>query len=67
MAVRNFTLYLGHKWINITVGKIIRLFGIMLMILFEPCKMDGYPPYFMEDTIIQLGCAYYVELRDYNA
>ena len=53
-------LYLGHKWMNITVGEIIRLCGIMLWITFEPQKMGRYLSYFMEDAIIHLGHGYYV-------
>ena len=40
------TLYLGNKWTNITVGEIIRFFGIRMRISIEPRYMGGYPPYF---------------------
>ena len=49
------------------VGKIIRLFGIMLHVSIEPRDMGGYMSYFVEDTIIQLGCGYYVQIRGCDA
>ena len=52
---------------NITVGEIIIFFVIMLRISIEPQKMVGYPSYFVEDTMIHLGCLYYVQLTGYDA
>ena len=42
MAERNSTLFLGHVWKNISVGEMIRFFGIMLQISLDPRKMGGY-------------------------
>ena len=67
MEPRNPTLYLGHKWTNITVGEIIRLFGIMLRISIETWEMGGYLSNFVEDPIIHLGCGYGVQLWGYDA
>ena len=53
MAVRNSTLYLGHKCMNITAVEIIVLFGIMLRVSIDTQKMGGYPSDFVEDTMIQ--------------
>ena len=41
MKKRNSTLFIGHKWKNITVAEMIRFFGIMLRISMEPRKMGG--------------------------
>ena len=43
MAGRNSALYLGHQWMNITVGEILEFFGIIMRILIEPRNMGGYP------------------------
>ena len=48
MAARNSTLFLGHKWTNITVGEMIRFFDVLLRISLEPRKMAGYESYFVE-------------------
>ena len=63
MVARNFKLYLGHKWTNITVGEIIRLFVIMFQISIKPQNMVVYLPCFVEDTMIHLGHGYAVQLR----
>ena len=67
IAVRTTTLYIGHKPMNITVGEIIRLFGIMLRISIESWNMGGYLYYFVEDPMINLGHGYSVQPRGYNA
>ena len=55
MAVRNSTLYLVHKWMNITVGQIRILFVTVLWISVEPRNMGGHLSYFVEDPMIHLG------------
>ena len=67
MAGRNSALYLGEKLMNINVGEIILFFGIMLQISIESRKMGGYISYFVEDTLIQLGHGYSVQLRGCGA
>ena len=67
MAGSKYALYLGHIWMNITVGKIIRFFGIVMQISIEPRNMGGYPSYFVEDSMVHLGHVYYVQLRGYDA
>ena len=67
MAKRNSTLFLGHKWTNITVGEMIRFFGILLWISLEPRKMAGYESYFVKSKMVHLGHGYGLELRGYNA
>ena len=52
---------------NITVGEIIGLLGIMLRISIEPRIMGEHPSYFVEDPMINLGCGHYVQLRGYDA
>ena len=67
MAARNSTLFLGHKWTNITVGEMIRFFGVLLRISLEPRKMAGYESYFVESKTVHLGQGYGLVLRGYNA
>ena len=67
MQSRNSTLYLGHKWENISVSEMIRFFGIMLRISLEPRKMGGYSSYFTDNSNVQIGTGYSVELRGYSA
>ena len=50
----NSTLYLVHKWMNITVGQIRRLFVTVMWISVEPRNMGGHPSYFVEDPMIGL-------------
>ena len=68
MTEQNSTLFLGHyTWKNITVGKMIRFFGIMLQIMLEPRKMGGSKSYFADLKSIHLGYGYELELRGYHA
>ena len=55
MRSRNTSLFLGHKWENITIGEIVRFFGILLRISMEPRKMGGYKLYFQDALQIHLG------------
>ena len=66
MMERNSTLYLGHKWKNITVAEMIRFFGIMLRISLEPRKMGGYLSYFTENPTVHIGDGYSIELRGFD-
>ena len=54
------SLFLGHKWKNITVGEMVRFFGILLRISMEPQKMGGYESYFRDAPQIHLGVGYNV-------
>ena len=67
MKERNTSLFLGHKWNNISVTEMIHFFGIMLRISLEPRKMGGYESYFVEDQSITLCNGYSATLRGYNA
>ena len=67
MKERNTSLFLGHKWNNISVTEMIHLFEIMLRISPEPRKMGGYESYFVEDQSITLCNGYSTSLRGYNA
>jgi hypothetical protein len=62
MMNRRSSLYLGHKWKNITVGEIIQFFGIMLIISMETRKMGGYVSYFEDSPVISMGGLYKVHL-----
>ena len=66
MVSRNSTLYLGNKWVNIIVGKIIVFFGIMMGISIEPCNMGGYLLYFLWYTMVILGRGDAMQTRVYN-
>ena len=66
MISGNSILYLGHTWRNITVGEMIRFFGIMLHISLEPRKMGGDTSYFVEDPVVILGSGYFCKLRGYQ-
>ena len=54
MVKRSSRLYLGHKFKNITVGEMVRFFGVMLRISLEPRKMGGYPSYFQDSPVVSL-------------
>ena len=64
---RNYILYLGYAWENITVGEMIRFFGIILRISMEPRNMGGYTSYFEEDPVVILGSGYFCKLREYQS
>jgi hypothetical protein len=66
MMERNSTLYLGHKWKNITVPEMVRFFGIMLRISLEPRKMGGYSLYFTDSPTVHIGDGYSIELRGFD-
>ena len=66
MIQKNSTLYLGHKWKNITCAEMIRFLGIMLRISLEPRKMGGYASYFQDSPVVAMGGMYSVELRGYQ-
>ena len=66
MAGINSTLYLGNKYTKITVGEIIRFFGIVLWISIEPQNMGGCLFCFVEDPIIHLCHGYYVQIRGHD-
>ena len=55
MAGSKYTLYLGHKFMDITVGEIRRFFEIILRISIETQKMGGYIYYFVQGPMIFLG------------
>ena len=67
MRQRNTSLFLGHKWDNITVKEMIHFFGIMLRISLEPRKMGGYQSYFTEQLSITASNGYSTSLRGYHA
>ena len=67
MRQRNTSLFLGHKWNNITVEEMIHFFGIMLRISLEPRKMGGYESYFTEQLSITASNGYSTSLRGYHA
>ena len=67
MNTRLSTLYLCHKWSNITCGEMIQFFGILLKISLEPRKMGGYVSYFTENPTVRIGDGYMAELRGYDA
>ena len=58
MKERNTSLFLRHKWNNISVSEMVQFFGIMLRISLEPRKMGGYMSYFVKDQSIALGNGY---------
>ena len=66
MRSRNTSIYLGHKWENITVGEMVRFFGILLRISMEPRKMGGYESYFQDPPQIHLGVGYNVRLTGFE-
>ena len=51
---------------NITVGEMIRFFGIMLRISMDPRKMGGYTSYFQDNPTVYMGGNYGVRLRGFN-
>ena len=67
MKERNTSLFLGHKWNNISGCEIVHFFGIMLRISLEPRKMGGYISYFVDDQSITIGNGYTTYLQGYNA
>ena len=67
MKERNTTLFLGHKWSNISVEEMVHFFGILLRISLEPRKMGGYESYFVENQSLTLASGYTASLRGYNA
>ena len=67
MRERNTSLFLGHKWNNITTEEMIHFFGIMLRISLEPRKMGGYESYFTEQQSITAANGYSTSLRGYHA
>ena len=67
MKQRNTTLFLGHKWRNISVEEMVHFFGILLRISLEPRKMGGYESYFSENITVSLASGYSSTLRGYNA
>ena len=67
MKERNTTLFLGHKWSNISVQEMVHFFGIILRISLEPRKMGGYESYFVENQSLTLASGYTASLRGYNA
>ena len=67
MKERNTTLFLGHKWSNISVEEMVHFFGILLQISLEPCKMEGDGSYFVENQSLTLASGYTASLRGYNA
>ena len=54
MTRNNTRLYLGHKWENISVGDMVRFYGIMLRISMSPRKMGGYASYFQNYVFSQV-------------
>ena len=62
----NTTLFLVHKWENISVEEMVRFFGILLRISLEPRKMGGYESHFSENNTITLAIGYISILRGYN-
>ena len=67
MRERNTTLFLGHKWTNITVEEMVHFFGILLRISLEPRKMGGYTSYFQESHSITLASGYTCNLQGYQS
>ena len=67
MKERNTTLFLGHKWSNISVEEMVHFFGILLRISLEPRKMGGYTSYFQNSHSITLASGYSCTLQGYNA
>lgn len=67
MHARSSSMFLGHKWANITTGEMVRFFGIMLRISMEPRKMGGYTSYFQENPVVSLANGYSVQLRGFDA
>ena len=67
MKERNTSLFLGHKWSNISVTEMIHFFGILLRVSIEPRKMGGYATYFTEDHNVTLSTGYSTNLRGYSA
>ena len=67
MRQRNTSVFLGHKWSNVTVEEMIHFFGIMLRISLEPRKMGGYKSYFTEQHSITAANGYSTSLRGYHA
>ena len=59
---RSSTMYIGHKWTNITPNEMIRFFGILLKISCESRKMGGYASYFTENPMVRVGDGYSVDL-----
>ena len=67
MHARSSSMFLGHKWANITTGEMVRFFGIILRISMEPRKMGGYTSYFQENPVVSLANGYSVQLRGFDA
>ena len=63
---RNTSLFLVHKWNNITNEEMIHFFSIMLCISLEPRKMGGYESYFTEQQSITAANGYSTSLRGYH-
>lgn len=66
MHSQSSSMFLGHKWENISVGEMVRFFGIMLRISMEPRKMGGYTSYFQENPLVNLASGYSVQLRGFD-
>ena len=66
MHTQSSSIFLGHKWRNISTGQMIRFFGIMLRISLEPEKMGGYTSYFQDNPVITMGTGYSVQLRGFD-
>ena len=66
MTERNTSLFLGHKWTNISVEEMIHFFGIMLRISLSPRKMGGYDSYFNDNINVTLSNGYSTNLRGYG-
>ena len=67
MNTQSSSMFLGHKWRNISTGEMIRFFGIMLRISLEPRRMGGYTSYFQDNPTITLSTGYSVQLRGFDA
>ena len=65
MTSRSTSMFLGHKWTNITTGEMVRFFGILLRISMEPRKMGGYASYFVSNPCVSVG-GYSVQLKGYS-
>ena len=65
MQSRCTSMFLGHKWTNISTGEMVRFFGILLRISMEPRKMGGYASYFVSNPCVSVG-GYSVQLKGYT-
>ena len=52
MEEQNLTTYIDHDWSNITIGRMIRFFGIILCISMEPMKMGGISLAFLKNQLL---------------